>query len=320
MARLDLLPFTDEHLGAAGRMLAERHRHQREAEPLLPRRYEDAAAAQLEVEEAWRRDHASGAIALLDGKFSGYLVGAPRPPRQWGPNVWIEAAGHAVAEPELLRDLYAAAAMRWVEDARTSHYVLTPNDAALVETWFRLGFGQQHVHAVKEVPPVALSRPHGVSVRRAGPADIEAVVLLDLVLPEYQAGSPVFSRGPIPVPADIRADWEEELADPTFGIFLADVDGRPVGTAVGAPASVSSAHSGLARPEGAAVLGYAATLPEYRGRGAGIALTEAVFEWARKAGYSTVVVDWRETNLLSSRFWPNRGFRRTFVRLYRSIP
>ena len=151
-------------------------------------------------------------------------------------------------------------------------------------------------------------------------ADIEAVVRLDLVLPEYQAGSPVFSRGPVPAPADVRADWEEELADPTFGIFLADVDGQTVGTAVGAPASVSSAHSGLARPEGAAVLGYAATLPEYRGRGVGMALTEAVFEWARKAGYSTVVVDWRETNLLSSRFWPNRGFRRTFVRLYRSIP
>src|SRR5262245_66620834 len=108
MARLDLLPFADEHLGAAGRMLAERHKRQRELEPILPRRFEDAAAAQLEVEEAWRREHASGAIGLLDGKFSGYLIGAPRPPRLWGPNVWIEAAGHAVSEPELLRDLYAA--------------------------------------------------------------------------------------------------------------------------------------------------------------------------------------------------------------------
>jgi GNAT superfamily N-acetyltransferase len=320
MPRLDLLPFTDEHIGPAGRLLAERHRRHREAEPLLPRRFEDASAAQLEVEDAWRRDHSSGATALLDGSFAGYLIGAPRPPRLWGPNVWIEVAGYAVTEPELIRDLYAAAAMRWAEDARTCHYVVTPNDPEVVEKWFQLGFGQQHAHGVREVPPVALSRPHGVTVRRAGPADVEAVVMLDLVLPEYQAGPPVFSRGPVPTPADVRAEFEEELLDPTTGVFLAEVDGQTVGSAVCAPVSASGAHSGLARPENAAILGFAATLPEFRGRGAGVALTEAVFEWARKAGYGTIVVDWRVTNLLSSRFWPRRGFRETFLRLYRSIP
>ena len=41
---------------------------------------------------------------------------------------------------------------------------------------------------------------------------------------------------------------------------------------------------------------------------------------ARERGYPTIVVDWRVTNLLSSRFWPGRGFRTTFLRLYRSIP
>jgi ribosomal protein S18 acetylase RimI-like enzyme len=320
MPRLDLLPFTDEHLGPAGRMLAERHRRHRESESLLPRRFEDADAARAEVEAAWRQDHSSGAVALADGRFVGYLIGAPRSSRPWGPNVWVEAAGQAVEDPELIRDLYAAAAMRWVEDARTCHYVLAPNDPALVEKWFQLGFGQQHAHAVREVPPVAFDRPHGVTVRRAGPADIDAVVALDLVLPEHQAGAPVFSRGPVPTPADVRPDDEEELADPAFGFFLADVDGQTVGLVVGAPASVSSAHSGLARPDGAAVLGFAATLPEFRGRGVGVALTEAIYEWARKSGYATIVVDWRVTNLLSSRFFPRRGFRQTFVRLYRSIP
>jgi GNAT superfamily N-acetyltransferase len=144
--------------------------------------------------------------------------------------------------------------------------------------------------------------------------------MLDLVLPEYQAGPPVFSRGPVPAPADVRAELETDLTDPGFGIFIAEIDGRPAGSAVGAPASVSSAHSGLARPDSAAILGYAATLPEFRGRGAGVALTEAVFDWARKGEYSTIIVDWRVTNLLSSRFWPRRGFRESFIRLYRSIP
>ena len=67
-------------------------------------------------------------------------------------------------------------------------------------------------------------------------------------------------------------------------------------------------------------LGWAASLPEVRGSGAGLALTEAAFAWAHEQGYASMVTDWRETNLLSSRFWPARGFRRSFLRLYRSIP
>jgi GNAT superfamily N-acetyltransferase len=321
MSRIDLLPFSDEHLGPAGRLLAERHRRHREAEPALSRRFEDPEEARREVEAAWRREHASGAVALDDGRFAGYLIGAPRSSPAWGPNVWIEAAGHAAEDPELVRLLYGAAAVRWVEDARTAHYALVPaSDAGLVDAWFRLGFGQQHAHGVREVPPVAFHQPPGITVRRAGPADVDAAVTLDLVLPDYQVGSPVFSRGPMPRAGDVRDDIAEELSDPARAVFLAETDGRPVGASTAASVKESSAHSGLARPEAACILGFAATLPEFRGRGVGLALTEAVFEWARNSGYSTIVVDWRVTNLSASAFWPKRGFRPSFLRLYRSIP
>jgi hypothetical protein len=33
-----------------------------------------------------------------------------------------------------------------------------------------------------------------------------------------------------------------------------------------------------------------------------------------------MIADWRMTNLEASRFWPRRGFRETFLRVYRSIP
>jgi GNAT superfamily N-acetyltransferase len=101
---------------------------------------------------------------------------------------------------------------------------------------------------------------------------------------------------------------------------VAEQNGRIVGAFQLAPVVLSSTHAGLARPEGAVLLSWAATRPEVRGTGAGVALTEASFAWARQRGYETMVTDWRETNLLSSRFWPKRGFRRTFLRLYRSIP
>ncbi len=82
---------------------------------------------------------------------------------------------------------------------------------------------------------------------------------------------------------------------------------------------MSSEHRGIVRPTGAGFLGFAAVLPEARGLGAGRALGEAVLVWARDAGHPTVVTDWRETNLLSSRTWPRLGFRPTFRRLYRAI-
>ena len=47
---------------------------------------------------------------------------------------------------------------------------------------------------------------------------------------------------------------------------------------------------------------------------------QAAFAWARERGHEVMVTDWRVTNLLSSRFWPARGFRETFLRLYRHIP
>jgi hypothetical protein len=49
-------------------------------------------------------------------------------------------------------------------------------------------------------------------------------------------------------------------------------------------------------------------------------LTSAALAWAAGAGYRAIVTDWRVTNLEASRFWPRRGFRESFIRLYRSIP
>src|ERR671934_2025501 len=50
MARLELLPFSDQHLEDAARLLSARHTRHREAEPLLP--VQDPAAALDELEGA----------------------------------------------------------------------------------------------------------------------------------------------------------------------------------------------------------------------------------------------------------------------------
>ena len=321
MARPEILPFDDEYLDAAGELLAKRHRRQREVEPLLPVRFEDAAAARAEVEEAWRKDGASGAVSLEGGRITGYLVGAPRPVAIWGENLWVGLAGHAVEDPELARDLYGAAAGRWVDEGRIRHYVIVPaTDTRLVEAWFHLGFGMQHVQAIRELGHSTVAERPGIQVGDAEERDIDDLIELDSLLRQHQALPPVFAIVPGEDPAQLRAELLEDIASPEVGNLVAEVDDRVVGNFVVCPVERSSMHRGLSQPEGAALLGWAVTRPEVRGTGAGLALTEASFRWARERGYEVMVTDWRATNLLSSRFWPRRGFRPTFLRLYRSIP
>src|SRR5437660_5971745 len=156
MSRPELRPFADEHLGAAAELLAERHRRHRAAEPTLPARFEDPAAAREEIEAAWHRDGASGAAGFFDGRLVGYLLGAPDDEAHWGgPNVWVGHAGHAAVELELVRDLYGLAAERWVDEGRPRHYVQVPaSEPELLEAWYRLCFGQPHAAGGVEVPEV----------------------------------------------------------------------------------------------------------------------------------------------------------------------
>jgi GNAT superfamily N-acetyltransferase len=312
MPGLEIQPFADEHLDEAARLLADRHRRHREAEPLLtePPDYRDEVAA------LWEADGASGAAAAREGKLVGFMLGIPKD-EVWGPNVWVDPAGHAVVDPEVVRDLYAAAAGRWVEGGRTRHYVVAPEwDGDVLLAWSRLSFGQQQAYAVREIPDVQW--PDGV--RLANEQDLDQLVEIGPILDEYQSLAPVFSSIR-PDPADdLREEFLEDLANPDAATIVAERDGRIVGCFFLVPTTASPSHSSLLRVEGAVLLAWAVTRPDVRGSGAGVALTEGGYAWAREHGYSTMVVDWRETNLLSSRFWPARGFRRTFVRLYRSIP
>jgi GNAT superfamily N-acetyltransferase len=310
MPGLEIHPFSEEHLDGAAALLAERHRRHREAEPLLGDDYDYRAEV-----DALGSD---GVVAIRAGRVAGYLLGTRKDDARWGPNVWVEAAGHSVGEAEDVRDLYEAAAEKWVEEGRIRQYVLVPaSETDLIDAWFRLSFGHQHANGIREVPDV--DWPEGV--RLADEGDIDALVELSPLLVDHQARAPVFGIGlPRESPEEMRAEILEDLPKTEIGDLVAEQDGRIVGAFQLAPVELSGTHAGLARPDGAVLLSWAATRPEVRGSGVGVALTDASFAWAREQGYKTMVTDWRETNLLSSRFWPKRGFRRSFLRLYRSIP
>jgi GNAT superfamily N-acetyltransferase len=324
MARLEIRDLSDDLLDAAGTLLADRHRAHRLREPALDARYEEPALARAEIAELLTGEGSTGRAALRDGSLVGYLVGAGRDPSLWGPNMWVNAAGHAASEPEALRELYAASAGGWVDEGRSNHSVIVPaGDELLIGAWFSLGFGRQHVHAIRETPGADFrpAVPPGIEIRRATAADTRALAELDLVAPIHHAASPVFSRAPIPSFEEAFAEIEDEafVDDPRFTTFVAVHQGRVIGCGVGTSIDESREHSGMARPPGAAFLGYAAVLPEARRLGAGRAVGDAILAWARDDGRRMIVADWRSTNLEANRTWTALGFRPTFHRLHRAI-
>jgi GNAT superfamily N-acetyltransferase len=320
--RLTIRAFEPGDLDAAAVLLADRHRRHRLAEPLLDPAYEDAARARAEIEHLLADATATGWAAIRGDALAGYIVGIGKNAETWGPNVWVEPPGHAGIDGAVVRDLYAVASAAWLAEGRPNHHVLVPaSDHDLIDAWFDLDFGTQHIHAVREVPGATFGvvpRSEMV-IRRPSRDDLHALAELELVLPTHLAAAPVFSTLAIQpideVEAELAADWD----DPKYTWFVAEKDGNVVGSAIGCDLSISGGNSSLIRPAKAGFLGYAAVLPTARGSGAGKALGESVLAWARDAGYPVIATDWRSTNIEADRAWRGLGFRPTFRRLHRFV-
>ena len=321
-AGLEIRPIEAGDLDAAAVLLADRHRRHRLGEPILDPAYEEPGAARAEIEKLLAVEGAQGWVALRDGDVTGFIVGIGKDAKLWGPNVWVEPAGHAARDAATLRRLYAVAAATWVADGRKNHHVLVPaSDAELVDAWFSLDFGQQHIHAVRENPPASFGVvPRSeLVIRPPVREDIPALAELELVLPRHSPLSPLFSPVPIQPVEEIIEEIEGDFDGPDFTWFVAEHEGKVVGQAVGCALTRSSTNAGLMRPKGASFLGYAAVFPEARGVGAGRALGEAYLAWSRDAGYASAFTDWRSTNLEADRTWRALGFRPAFRRLHRLI-
>ena len=306
MSRLELVPFSDAHLEDSAALLAARHARHREAEPLLPELADPLAA----VEREWRADGASGVFAP-----EAYLIAAPA---TVAGITWMRVgiAGQAIeADREAMRDLYAAAAQRWVDEGHTSHAVFVPScDRELVDAWFRLSFGASAVLAMRETEP---EEPFdgGVAIRPGTPDDFDEAARLELAMGESMRPAPSFSNMPVQTHEEVAAEWREDGDSDEHELFVAERDGRIVGHFL-----LYRRPPDLRVPENSIDLAQASTEPEARGTGVGRALTAHVIRWAHEHGYPLMTTDWRMTNLWASRFWPKRGFRPIFLRLYRSIP
>jgi ribosomal protein S18 acetylase RimI-like enzyme len=309
MSALEFRPFADEHVGEAALLLASRHARHRAVEPLLA----DADAADA-IRSARKQQGATGTVALRAGKVAGYVVAEIGDHPYFDRFAWIERAGHAAEEPEVARDLYAAAAGGWVEAGATRHFVLVPALPADLDPWYRLGFGHMHVEAIRVSGGRTGEPPPGVTIRRGGRDDLDEALRIDRFIFDHQRRSPSFGLITLRPDEEARADWVETLDDPSTGYFVVELEGRPVGHSL-----LYAPPPDLGVPVDSLYLASTATAPEVRGTGIGVALAEHVLAWAEETGHPTIVTNWRMSNLLAERFWRARGFRPVFHRLHRVI-
>lgn len=294
MPDVEIRPFSDEHIDAAAALLAERHERHLAAEPLLAR------DADFPAQLAGK----TGLVALRGGDLRAYLLGETT-----ADDAFVDFAGCAAAEPELLRDLYAELAPTWERDR---HRVYLPaSDSALIDAWFRLAFGLQFTLAVREPAPGS-----GEGVRPGRREDLDTAVALEHAFTDHLRESPSFSGRQPQSDEELLADWEGTWDDQRFHHFVVERDGRVVGHAL----LYRREPGDLRIPRNSIDLSLVVTLPEVRGTGAGSALVSHALGWAQAQGFDAVTIDWRVVNLLADRFFRARGFRPTFVRLYRHVP
>lgn len=297
MRKLEIHPFSEEFRGEAAALLADRHARHRAAEPLLAE--VDDYGAQI--------GEGAGAVATRGGSVVAYVVASVGDER-----ADVGLAGCAASEPEAVRDVYAHLASSWPKQ----HAALIPSsDAALIDPWFRNAFGCQWMAAVRDTTPLEPVSFAG-TLRPSTPADLQAVAGFDRLLWTHLSRSPSFSGLDVDA-QDFEQEWSTLWDEPEFPFHaVAELDGRVVGHIL----LYHRPTGDLRVPEQSIDLAHAATLEDARGNGVGLALTAHAIQWAHDQGYRSITTDWRSPNLEASRFWPRRGWRPTFYRMFRAVP
>lgn len=321
--KTEILPFTTEMIPDAGKLLAERHKCNREQLPLLPQRFEKLEITTKAVEELWQEKQTSGYAAFQDGKMIAYLMGKTTT-NPWGRAGYVYLPGYAVAEdasPILIQDLYAFLGEDWVKRGCFDHYLyVSAGDPTVIEALFDIGFGKERVDALMglralEIPDV--EEPSGVILRKAGAGDnahlggLSSIIFRALAKPPYWHPT---------VPedwADLHEGWSELADDKEWTVWLALEEQEALGSVGFRPEEEAYTHM-LASPR-TVYLSVAATKPEARGRGISTVLTWHGLKHAREEGYEICYSNWISPNLLASRFWPRFGFKDAAYRLAKKV-
>jgi GNAT superfamily N-acetyltransferase len=301
----------------AAALVAREHAAARQIRPELPDGFGDAGACAATL----RRLCDSGyhglvatdsrrAVAVMTVTVREHPVAAGRYAR-------LPAEGFAVdpdlADPTaILAAAFADLASPLAADGVLRYYLLHPALPRLSEALSNLGFGRNGAYGIQAAAP--RRRSPAITVRAAGPKDLETVARLALVELEHRSAPPMFGLPQGRPLADLAAE-HSALRDDGAVHLLAALGADDVGLLT---IELTSPVPRLC-PDGQPYIGPTATVPAARGQGVGHALVDAALTWAHDHGYQWVSVDFETANALSRPFWLNAGFRPAGYGLLRLI-
>ena len=322
--KIEYVPFTENMIPEAGRILAERHTRNREALPLLPARYEDTQVATKEIETLWQKELKNGYAAFSDGKMVAYMIGEFTV-QPWARSGYVYLPGYALVEgesKEIIKDLYALLGEDWVRRGVFSHNLyISANDTDVVDGLFEIGFGRERVDALLDLRTLdipALDIPVGMTVRPVEKGDEERLKSISHYMMNALAAPPYWHPTSPEDYLELEEGWSELATDKDWkSVWMAVENERSLGTVGFRPTDEDDPQM-LISPN-TIYMGAAVTKPEARGRGVATILTWSGFDKARRDGFEYCYTNWISPNLWASRFWPRFGFGIVSYRLSKQV-
>ena len=319
----EFLPFTENMLHEAGKLLAARHARNRKILPLLPARFEDPAVATKAVDALWQKKSQNGFAAFRNRKMVAYLIGETMT-LEWGRSGYVYLPGYALAEnenPAVMQDLYALVGDEWVKKGCFNHYLyVSAADKNILDALFDVGFGKERVDALLDLTGAVIpvvEEPAGITIRRAGAGDKVHTGSHSNIIFRALAKAPYW-HPTIPEDWDeLKEGWSELADDKEWSVWLAMEEDEALGMIGFRPEEESDTQM-LASPK-TSYLSVAATKPPARGRGISTVLTWRGLDQVRKDGFEICYTNWISPNFLASRFWPRFGFQDVAYRVAKKV-
>jgi GNAT superfamily N-acetyltransferase len=148
----------------------------------------------------------------------------------------------------------------------------------------------------------------GIRLRRAGPADIDAVVRLGLEVIRYDAHFGNGSERPDTVGA-LRHEANEMLAGPEPWMWLAERDSQAIGLLAAQRPELADWIAPLVRQAPVAYLMLMFVAPGERASGIGAELVARLHADVAAAGVPVTLLHYEQVNPLSAPFWSQQGYR-----------
>jgi GNAT superfamily N-acetyltransferase len=148
----------------------------------------------------------------------------------------------------------------------------------------------------------------GIRLRRAGPADIDAVVRLGLEVIRYDAHFGNGSERPDTVGA-LRHEADEMLAGPEPWMWLAERGSQAIGLLAAQRPELAGWIAPLVRQAPVAYLMLMFVAPGERASGIGAELVARLHADVAAAGVPVTLLHYEQVNPLSAPFWSQQGYR-----------